>query len=120
MSIRGLGTKVNEDVSDDEFDKKIASAAASAGLNIEEPFPFVVEGDFVDVRLHVINGACPIRARMKKTELPADQQPFEAEMSEVTGKLVGVYRQGCCRRHHPSSDVHPHASAVQGSVRPDK
>ena len=83
--------------------------AAGAGVNTEKPFPFVVKGEFTDVRLHVINGACPIRARMKKTDLPKEKQPYEGEMSQVRGKLVGVFAKDSVGNiTHPATWAHMH------------
>ena len=99
----------DRDASADALDSRIESVAAAAGLNIEQPFLFVIEGEFADVRLHVINGACPIRARMKKTTIPEDKQPFEGEMSKVTGRIVGVFAKDAVGdMTHPATSMHMH------------
>jgi alpha-acetolactate decarboxylase len=98
-----------DSVDADGFDQQLAKLAASAGLLVEEPFPFVIDGKFSDVRVHVIHGACPIRARMKKEELPTEKQPFEAEMQTVQGKLVGIFAKDAVGDiTHPATSVHMH------------
>ena len=100
---------VDRSVKADRFDQYIADAATKAGLNVDKPFLFIVEGEFSDVRLHVINGACPIRARMKK-EVIADQlKPFESEMSSVRGTIVSVFaRDAVGKLTHPATSTHCH------------
>ena len=62
-----------------------------------------------DVRLHVINGACPIHARLKKVEIPKAQQPFEAELKKVKGTIVGVFaKDAVARLTHPATSTHVH------------
>jgi hypothetical protein len=78
-------------------------------MNADEPFLFTVEGEFVDVRLHVINGACPIRARMKKEELSDELKPFEAEMPAIRGTIVGVFAKDAVGKlTHPATSTHCH------------
>ncbi len=61
---------VERDVAADEFDAFLAESAESAGVNPDLPFLFTVEGEFSDLHVHVINGACPIHARMQNRASP--------------------------------------------------
>jgi hypothetical protein len=100
---------VPKDVAAEAFDDYIAELAAKAGLNLDEPFVFTVEGEFTDVRLHVINGACPVHARMKKIQLPPELRPFEREMAGVRGKVVGVFAKDAVGDlTHPATSTHVH------------
>jgi len=100
---------VPKDVAAAAFDDYIAELAAKAGRNLEEPFVFTAEGEFTDVRLHVINGACPVHARLKKIQLPPELRPFEREMAGVRGKLVGVFAKDAVGDlTHPATSTHVH------------
>jgi hypothetical protein len=53
--------------------------------------------------------AWPIRARMKKQELPREIQPFESEMEEIGGRLVGVFAKDAVGNlTHPATSTHTH------------
>lgn len=102
-------TKLQKETSADDLDKTIQSVAESSGLDPKRAFPFVIEGEFTDVRLHVINGACPIRARMKVTAIPAEIKPFESTLKAVSGTLVGVFAKDAVGNvTHPGTMVHVH------------
>jgi alpha-acetolactate decarboxylase len=101
--------KVTRRVEADEFDDYVAESAAKAGLSTAKPFVFAVEGEFCDVRLHVINGACPMHARLKRIELPSEQRPFEAEFEKVRGTVVGVFAKDAVGDlTHPATSTHLH------------
>ncbi len=92
-----------------EFDQYVADAAVKAGLDVSKPFVFTVEGEFSRVRIHVINGACPMHARLRKINLPEETQPFEADLEKVSGTLVGVFAKDAVGRiTHPDSSTHMH------------
>ncbi|HRK32326.1 MAG TPA: acetolactate decarboxylase [Tepidisphaeraceae bacterium] len=96
-------------VSHERFDETIGAMAIGAGIGPAEPFVFVVDGAFTDVRLHVINGACPIHARMKKQEIAEGEQPFELNVNNVSGTLVGIYAADSVGRlTHPGTATHTH------------
>ena len=100
---------VGQSVKPESFDQYIADTATRAKVNVNRPFIFTVEGEFTDVRLHVINGACPIRARMRKETLSDQVQPFESEMSSVRGKIVGVFAKDAVGKlTHPATSTHCH------------
>lgn len=101
--------EMTQNVSAEQFDDAVMTAAAGRGLSRSQPFMFVIEGSFTDVRLHVINGACPIRARMKKIELRREEQPFELEAKTLRGTVVGVYAAGSVGTlTHPDTSTHVH------------
>ena len=69
----------------------------------------MVEGDFGDARIHVINGACPVHARIKNTTVSKDKQPYEASLASVAGRLVGVYAKDAVGDlTQPATSVHAH------------
>ncbi|MFO0911413.1 MAG: acetolactate decarboxylase [Pirellulales bacterium] len=101
--------KVAKNVSPDDFDNYIADAAAQAGLQMSKPFVFVVEGEFRNLSLHVINGACPLHARLKKIAIPRENQPFEAELERVNGAIIGIYAKDAVGSiTHPATSTHMH------------
>jgi hypothetical protein len=101
--------KVVKNVEPGKFDQYLADLAARAGLNVSEPFVFAAEGDFTKVRLHVIHGACPMHARLKKLELPKELRPFEADLDKVRGKIVGVFAKDAVGDiTHPATSTHMH------------
>lgn len=100
---------VTADVAPDAFDRQIADAAAQAGVDTSAPFVFTVEGHFSDLRLHVINGACPMHARLRRMEIPKDRQPVEVEHDQVRGTVVGVFATDAVGRiTHPDTSTHVH------------
>jgi len=97
----------------DGFDETLANAAAAAGVDSSKPFVFIIEGEFVGLSMHVINGACPLRARMHNTELPSEQKPFEAEISTLEGTLIGIYAPDAVGElTHPDTSTHTHVMFV--------
>ncbi|QDT93644.1 Alpha-acetolactate decarboxylase [Gimesia algae] len=100
---------VTTTVKSDDLDSLIEQTAKKIGLNTNEPFMFVIQGDFQNVRAHVINGACPIRARMQKEDLPERKRPYEADLIKITGKLVGVFAKDSVGDiTHPATSTHLH------------
>ncbi len=100
---------LTEAVSHDRFDETIATTAARIGIDTAAPFMFVVDGEFTDVRLHVINGACPVHARMKNLRLDPRDRPYELEAERMTGTLVGVYAADAVGKlTHPATSTHVH------------
>lgn len=92
-----------------EFDGAIQNAAAKAGVDSSKPFVFTAEGEFTDVRLHVINGACPMHAKKQKVEIPKEKEPFEGEFAAVRGRIVGIYaRDAVGKLTHPNTSTHVH------------
>ncbi len=91
------------------FEDCIRDAATKAGYDISRPFPFTVEGEFSELRFHVINGACPIHARIKSLQLRSEVKPFEAEYPDLRGRLVGIYAKDAVGKlTHPATSTHVH------------
>ncbi len=102
-------TTLEREVEVQEFDKTIEAMAATLDIDTAKPFVFLVEGELTDVRLHVINGACPIRARMKKENIDEDKLPFELETKTLKGTLLGVYAADSVGKlTHPATSAHVH------------
>ena len=100
---------LEEAVGHDGLDATIAAATELAGLDPAAPIVFVVEGALTDVRLHVINGACPVHARMKDLTLSEAERPFELEAETLAGTVVGVYASGSVGElTHPATSTHAH------------
>ena len=100
---------VAHDVDHQNFDDFVAKAASASEVDIEKPFVFLVEGEFTDVRLHVINGACPVHARMKKSDISAEDQPFEKTFAKINGTLIGVFAKDAVGKlTHPATMTHVH------------
>ncbi len=100
---------VTADVESGKFDQFVAATAAKAGLDPARLFPFTVEGEFSQVRLHVINGACPLHARLRKIELPKKQRPYEADLKKARGTIVGIFaRDAVGNLTHPDTSTHMH------------
>lgn len=99
---------VEVDVDPSVFDAFLAEQAQLAGIDSAQPFPFVIEGGFEHLKLHVVAGQCPIRARMMAED--PKFPPFEMHAEEIAGRLVGIYSPGSggvvC---HVGSDTHVHA-----------
>ena len=101
--------KVATPVDAKEFDQWVAALAAKAGIPTSKPFVFTVEGELKDLRWHVIHGACPLHARLRKLELPREQQPFEGSADKLRGTLVGVYAEDAVGNlTHPDTSCHLH------------
>ena len=100
---------IDQDVPAADLDHTVREAASEAGVDTSQPFVFTALGEFSDVHLHVINGACPMHARRQKSELSADQRPFEAEYARIRGTLVGIYAEDAVGQFtHPGTSTHVH------------
>ncbi len=78
--LEALSWNVLEDV--------IGTAVKAAGLDPQQPVPFLIEGDFEGVELHVINGSCPYRHEEGAPE------PTRSSMDSASGTLCGFYFEG--------------------------
>ncbi len=88
--------------SDDDLDAIILAHAIAVGVDVSKPFPFLIQGEFADVHLHVIRGGCPIAN-------PEGPKPARVEEVLAQGKIVGFYAENSAGdlTHH-TSDVHAH------------
>jgi len=102
-------------VSPSDLDKAIAEIAANSGLDVSKPFVFAIDGVFSDARLHIINGACPMHARLNKIELSNDKKPFEANLPEVHGTILGIFAKDAVGKlTHPGTSTHMHLQFTEG------
>jgi alpha-acetolactate decarboxylase len=109
--------KIGARVEPDELDQFLADAAAEAGIKTAKPFVFTLEGNFSKLRLHVVHGACPLHARLKKIELSKEQQPVEVELEKVRGTLVGVFAKDAVGDiTHPATSTHMHLVFKDGQT----
>jgi alpha-acetolactate decarboxylase len=100
---------VTAQVEPGEFDEFIAEAATAAGIKTGEAFVFTVEGEFKNISLHVINGACPMHARLNKQDIPEERQPFAQHFESVRGTLVGIFAKNAVGHlTHPGTSNHSH------------
>jgi len=100
---------VARDIGPGEVDQYLADVASRAGVDVSRAFVFTADGEFSPVRLHVIHGACPMHARLMKTELPPEQRPFEADLDRVRGTMVGVFAIDAVGDiTHPATMIHAH------------
>jgi alpha-acetolactate decarboxylase len=51
--------RLERDTSAEEFDNFVQTTISDAGLDKLETVPFVIDGNFPTVELHVLNGQCP-------------------------------------------------------------
>lgn len=106
---RWTSSTLHEAAPADRIDATIAAAADDAGLATDAPFVFLIEGQFTEIRLHVLNGACPVHARMSKLTLGEDERPFELEATTLAGTAVGLYAEGSVGElTHPATSTHTH------------
>lgn len=100
---------IPEPLSGAALESFILRHAETLGIETKHPFPFLIEGPFSKVRLHVINGACPVHARTRKKPIPQEQQPFEHEFAKLDGQLLGIFAQNAAGKlTHPGTSMHAH------------
>ena len=82
----------------------VAEVALKHGIDATKPFPFIIDGRFIELDIHVIAGSCPIAN-------PNGEPPWRyAATAPVAGLLVGFHalNQNGVMTHH-GSNVHVHA-----------
>lgn len=100
---------VQEDIAADDFDRHLRGFAEQQGLPGDEPFIFLVEGEFLEMKLHVINGACPVHARANGMEIDKQHRPYELSSDTIRGTMVGVHALNAAgRMTHPGTTTHRH------------
>ena len=98
--------EITELVAPLEFGNVLGAAFADTS-GTSGPRPFRIVGDFADVKLHVIGGQCPIRARMHGE--PMTKPAFELSLPRVSGTVVGIYAKDAAGEiTHMGSDTHTH------------
>lgn len=95
---------VERDLGPAELEARLAEFGASLGLGIGRPWPFVLEGDFLALETHVLNGACPHAGTP-----PPGQEPLRRAYAMARGRAIGFYAPGEGGRlvHHGES-LHTH------------
>jgi len=97
---------VAEPVAPMELDAFLAAALADEGGRAE-PVPFRIEGEFSDVKMHVIGGQCPVRARMHGE--PMTRPAFELSIPRASATVVGIFAADAAGDvTHMGSDTHMH------------
>jgi len=110
--------KTNKAMTMKEIETFIADTAAQKGIPTQEPFMFKIEGKAETADTHVIRGACPMHARMKKIELPESQKPFEAKLKAENVVIVGVFaKDRVGDLTHPATDIHAHIIFTDSAKR---
>ncbi len=84
---------IEEDVSFDTVDERIAKMAEKSGLDTDRPFPVLIEGTFADLAWHVIDGK---RARATGSHEDHQGAAVKGVLTEASGTLVGFFS----RHHH--------------------
>jgi len=91
-----------------ELAQTVRGMAARQGIDPSRPFPFLVEGSYSTIRMHVLNGRCPFAAVPKPTDKAQD--PLRYEKRTVPGRLVGFYDEGPPGiLKHAGTRMHVHA-----------
>ena len=95
---------ISEDIPAADIDRRIEALAAAAGIDIEQPFPFLIEGGLADVRWHVLAG--PPGAGSSHDHMDG---AVTGEQAAIDGTLVGFFskhHQGVFT--HMGQNVHAH------------
>jgi hypothetical protein len=70
---------------------------------------FMLRGSFSDIHLHVINGACPVHARVRQIEIPESKRPFDTTIASLSGEVVGIFALDAAGKlTHPATSTHKH------------
>jgi len=105
--------KVDEDVDPSVLEAFVEQAAAKSGLDTDKPFAFVVEGTLPHLRMHVIAGECPMRARMLGKEMSSP--PYQKHFDKPQGRLVGIFAKGGAGKlNHAGANSHIHVLLTDG------
>ncbi len=89
------------------FEDKLRKA--SSKWESAPAFPFLLQGELLDVKVHVVNGACPMHARIHEIELPQESKPFEKSYPRLQGRVLGFFADNAVGvRTHPNTSIHAH------------
>lgn len=92
----------------DELEEAVRVAAENSGLDTTSPFPFIVEGRFTAINLHILNGRCPF-AQPNGDDDPA-HDPIRIQTNDAQGVLVGFFHDGPPGiLTHAGTKLHVHA-----------
>jgi len=87
---------ITEDIAFAQLDERIEALAKAAGIDVDTPFPFLVEGQLADVRWHVLKGPPAANAAHDHTG-----NAVVGERAMIDGTLVGFFS-----KHHQGSFTH--------------
>jgi acetolactate decarboxylase len=99
--------RIPEDTAWADLEKRVETLAKNAGVNVEEPFPILVEGELSDLRWHVIDGR-------KATPGPSSHQQHmqmaaKGRAANVRAVLLGFFskqHQGIFTHHGENIHLH--------------
>ncbi len=92
------------------FEEKLRSLAEEQSWKSASAFPFLLEGELLKAKIHVVNGACPMHARMNEMEVPEEKRAFEKTYDRLPCKVLGFFSDNSVGvRTHPGTSIHAHA-----------
>lgn len=99
---------IEKDLAGEALDAFIADKARGAGLDMAQPFAFVIEGSVTDLQLHVLNGMCPMKPGVALAE---GEKPWQHRMGNPqNATVVGFYAADSVgNMTHPGTSIHAHA-----------
>lgn len=98
--------EVTTPVAPADFDAFISEHVRESGRS-SGPVPFRIEGTFEELRMHVIGGQCPIRARMLDIEMT--HPAFELTIPNTRAVIVGIFAENAAGEiSHMGSNTHMH------------
>lgn len=101
--------KIEKDMNGKKFEEWLTQQIKIANLHNKKKFMFKVEGEFLNIRTHVINGVCPVHARKNKVDIPDSKKPYEKTFKRKSGSLIGVYAPNSTGKiTHPATNIHAH------------
>jgi acetolactate decarboxylase len=96
---------IKEDIAFADLDARIEALARAAGVDVDKPFPFRVEGQFADVRWHVLKGP-PSSATAPHDHTGNAVVGEQAAMSGTLFGFVSKHHQGAFT--HMGQNIHAH------------
>ncbi len=99
--------RVDQSITDEQFDHWILEVANQHGLSSHEVFPFMVTGNFQHLSVHVLSGQCPVAAAQSGES--TNHQPYRNQWYDINATLVGFYGKdlaGILTHHDSSTHVH--------------
>ena len=98
---------INKTITFDRFDEEIGKLAVESGLGPDQRFPFILEGEFEDLRWHVVDGSrIPDNARSCEDHRKAS---FQAGREKAFATLIGFYStsdQGVFTKMGSNTHIH--------------
>jgi len=104
---------IGEDIPFADLDQRIESLARAAGIDVDQAFPFLIEGELTDVQWHVLKGPPSSPA----TPHDHADNAVRGEQATMTGTLVGFFS----RHHqgvftHMGRNVHAHVVSPTAAI----